>query len=289
MPAHPRPTVRRRRLGAELKRLREAAQVKMEDAGAAVDGDKTKISRIENGRQGTNRLELEALFRLYGVEDGKLRTALITLARESKRKGWWHQFDDLLAPDMQERITLESDASRIYEFQPMLIPGLLQTKTYATAVISTMNSAAGEERIRSFVAVRMERQQIFERDDPPQYVCVLDEAVLHREIGGAAAMAEQLGRIIEFSRHPCVTVQVIPFSQGVHTGIDGPFDLYSYPDPMELDVVALDYLDGNLYLEDDGTVEKYRRAFDKLRAAALSSRQSMDLVSRIAQDLESKE
>lgn len=289
MPVHPRPTVRRRRLGAELRRLREAAQIGMDTAGAHIDGDKTKMSRIENGRQGIRRLEILALFDLYHVDDDKLRTALLILSRESKQKGWWQQYDDILRPDFQERLTLESDAVRLHAFQPMLIPGLLQTEAYAAAVMRGMYSPPPAEEIQSFVSLRMERQSVFDRPDTPQYLCVLDEAVLHREVGGTAVMAEQLRKVVEEAHsHPEVSVQVISYAQGSHTGVDGPFTIYSYPDPMELDVVGLDYLDGTLYLEEDGPVERYRRAFDHLRSSALSSPQSMDLISRVARDLETK-
>lgn len=281
MPAHPRPTVRRRRLGAELKRLREAANVSMDAAGQHIDGDKTKISRIENGRQGIRPLELKALFDLYKVDNDKLKTALLTLARQSKQKSWWRQYDDILTPDFQERLTLESDAVRLLAFQPLVVPGLLQTKEYAAEVMRGGSNPPSATEIESLVDLRLGRQTIFDQDEPPQYVCILDEAVLHREIGGSKVMAGQLLRLQQANDHPAISIQVIPYAQGSYAGLDGPFAIYSYPDPMELDVVGLDYLDGALYLEEDGPVERYRRAFDQLRSAALSSRQSMDLISHV--------
>ncbi|GHB52329.1 transcriptional regulator [Streptomyces xanthochromogenes] len=252
MPAHPRPTVRRRRLGAELKRLREAADVSMDAAGAAIDGDKSKISRIENARQGIRGLELKALFNLYKVEDEKLKAALLTLARESKRKGWWQQYGDTLRPDFQERLSLEAEAVRLFAFQTMVVPGLLQTAGYAEAVIGGTGRPTSDPETDAALAVRMERQSIFNREEPPQYFCVLDEAVLHREIGGSAVMVEQLNKLLELDGTPGLTIQIIPYAQGVYAGLDGPFTIYSYPDPMDLDVVGLDYLDGALYLEEDG-------------------------------------
>ncbi|MFJ9323659.1 helix-turn-helix domain-containing protein [Streptomyces globisporus] len=284
MPSHPRPTVRRRRLGAELKRLREKAGVKMEEAAERIGGDKPKISRQENGRQGVSKLEIEALLALYGVSDERLRTALTTLAREGRRKGWWAQYSDILPAGFQERLSIESDAARILTFQPMLVPGLLQTVEYATEVIRSVDKDVTEEERDSYIEVRKARQEIFTRDNPPQYVCLLDEAVLRREVGGPAVMAAQLDKILEMNNPPKLTIQVVPFSQGWHAGADGAFNIYSYPDPMDLDVVNLDYLDGALYLEEDQPVGRYQLAFDELRATALASRQSMELISAVKRE-----
>ncbi|MFJ9620757.1 helix-turn-helix domain-containing protein [Streptomyces sp. NPDC101181] len=284
MPSNPRPTVRRRRVGAELRRLREEAGVGMEEAADRIGGDKPKISRQENGRQGVSKLEIEALLELYGVSDERLRTALTTLAREGRRKGWWAQYGDILSSGFQERLSIESDAARILAFQPMLVPGLLQTVEYATEVIRSVDKGATEEQIASYIAVRRNRQEIFARENPPQFLCLLDEAVLHREVGGPPVMAAQLGKILEINNPPKLTIQVVPFGQGWHAGTDGAFNVFSYPDPMDLDVVNLDYLDGVLYLEEDESVERYQLAFDELRTAALTTKQSMELVSSVQRD-----
>ncbi|WP_030295878.1 helix-turn-helix domain-containing protein [Streptomyces sp. NRRL F-5681] len=284
MASHPRPTVRRRRVGAELKRLREKAGVRMEDAAERIGGDKPKISRQENGRQGVSKLEIEALLELYGVSDDRLRTALITLAREGRRKGWWAQYSDILSSNFQERLSIEADTARILSFQPMLVPGLLQTVEYATQVIRSAGKNATEEQIASYIDVRRSRQEIFTRENPPQFVCLLDEAVLHREIGGPAVMAAQLGKILEISNPPKLTIQVVPFAEGWHAGADGAFSIYSYPDPMDLDVVNLEYLDGALYLEEDESVERYQLAFEELRTASLTTKQSMELVSSVQEE-----
>ncbi|MFJ5129415.1 helix-turn-helix domain-containing protein [Streptomyces sp. NPDC088555] len=276
------PSVRRRRLGAELKRMREAAGVKMEEAAERIGGDKPKISRQENGRQGVSKLEIEALLALYGVDDERLRTALTTLAREGRRKGWWAQYNDILTAGFQERLSIESDAARIHTFQPLLVPGLLQTVDYATELIRSVNRDATEDEVQSDVEVRRNRQEILARSSPPQYVCLLDEAVLRREVAGPAVMAEQLKKLVEVNNPPRLTIQVVPFGQGWHAGLDGAFNIYSYPDPMDLDVVNLEYLDGALYLEEDAPVDRYQPASEELRASALASRRSMQLIAEIA-------
>ncbi|MET8683595.1 helix-turn-helix transcriptional regulator [Streptomyces sp. NPDC004732] len=288
-PAHPRPTVRRRKVGSEFRRLREAAGVKSEEAAERIGGDKSKISRQENGRQGISKLEAEALLTLYGVEDQRLRTALITMAREGRRKGWWAQYGDVLPVGFQERLAIESDAVRILAFQPLLVPGLLQTREYAEVSIRGVEKKnASEDEIKVLLAVRQTRQEILKGEAAPQYVCVLDEAVIRREVGGPAVMARQLEQLIEISDPPRLTIQIIPFSQGWHAGLDGAFSVYTYPDPMDLDVVNLDYLDGALYLEEDGPVERYQLAFDEIRAAALASRQSIEVISSALQDFKKR-
>ncbi|AXG77091.1 XRE family transcriptional regulator [Streptomyces paludis] len=260
----------------------------MDVAAERIGGDRSKISRQENGRQGVSKLEMEALLDLYQVADQKIRTALTALAREGRRKGWWAPYIAILPETFQEYLTIESDAARIQTFQPLLVPGLLQTPEYATESIRSVEKTATEDEVQSFVSVRMGRQDIFRRDNPPQYICVLDEAVLRREIGGPAVMAAQLRKLIDVNSPPRLTIQIIPFGQGWHAGLDGPFSLNAYPDPMDLDIVNLDYLDGALYLEENRTAERYQLAFDELRAAALASRQSMDLISQAARDFEQR-
>ncbi|MHC5906125.1 helix-turn-helix domain-containing protein [Streptomyces sp. S6] len=290
MPARPRPTVRRRRLGAELKRLHEEARVSMDDAGEHIDGDKTKISRIENGRQGIRPLEIKALLALFGVQDEKVQTALLTLAREAKQKGWWRQYKarEPLPDRFEERLTLEWDAVRIYAFQGAVVPGLLQTEAYAESVIRATSKRATEEQVQEAVSFRMRRQGIFDRPESPKYFCILDQAALHHEVGGPKVMAQQLWKLIEASERPGISVQVIPFEQGGYSSMDRAFTIYSYPEEMALDVVGMEYHGGALYLEEDDAVEGYKTVFDHVRTSALSSRQSMELIAQTARDFEAK-
>ncbi|MFJ5532522.1 helix-turn-helix domain-containing protein [Streptomyces sp. NPDC093261] len=286
MAGHLVPTVRRRRLGADLRRLREAAGVKMEDAAGRIDTDRTKISRVETGRQSIKPVEVEALLKLYGVEDEQMIQALRTLAREGRRKNWWQQYSDGLSATFRERLAIESDAAVIRQYSQAYIPGLLQTADYAETVIRAADRSLPDSEIDTLVRVRLERQEALKRDKAPQYICLLDEAVLRRPIGSPTVMAAQLRALLEVSELPDLLIQIVPFEQGWHAGLDGPFEIFSYPDPIELDVVALEYLDGAMYLEEDEAVAKYCKSFDQLRAAALSSRQSQDLISRTARDLD---
>lgn len=286
MPAGQRPTVRALRLGSELRRLREVAGVDTKVAAERIGGDRPKLSKIETGKQGISKAELEVLLTLYGVEDPKVKAAMDALRATRRKADWWDQYGAILGPQLRERLAIERDAVRIFAFQPMLIPGLLQTPDYARAINSGVEKDADEEQIASYVRVRMARQEIFKQESPPQYVCVLDEAVLRRAVGGPAVMAAQLKHLVSMINPPSISVQVVPFGQGWHAGLDGPFTIYAYPDPMDLDVVVLEYLEGALYLEEDRVADQYRLVFDAVRTAALSSRQSVELISRLARDLE---
>ena len=258
--------------------------MKMETAGERIGGDKTKISRQENGRQGISKLELEALLDLYGVENEKLRTSLAALAREGRRKSWWAQYGDILTPRFQEQLGIEGEAAIIRNWQPFALPGLIQAREYAEALIREAEKTATPEEVESYVSVRMARQEILFGKTPPQVHCLLDEGVLHRPIGGTKVLARQLEKLIEMNELPHVSIQIVP-GQGWNAGLYGAFSIFSYPDPMDLDVVSVEYLDGKLYLEEDGPVERYKREFDALGTSALPSQQSMDLVSQVMRDL----
>ncbi|WP_263170234.1 helix-turn-helix domain-containing protein [Streptomyces sp. SCSIO ZS0520] len=284
MSNRPRPTVRRRKLGGELRRLREAAGVSLEQAAERIGGEKSKISRQETGRQGVRKLELEALFELYSVTDERLKTALTTLSRESRRKNWWAPYGEILGEEFQERLSIESEAVRTQLFQPLLVPGPLQTRAYAEVLIRGAARDTDAGHIESLIDLRTERQKVLQ-EKKSQVLCLLDEAVLRRAIGGPEVMREQLQKLLDVNNPPMLSIQIVPFGQGWHAGLDGPFGIFSYPDPMDLDVVSIEYLDGVRYLEENEPVERYKLAFDQLRASALPSKQSMDLITQVMRDL----
>ncbi|WKU45021.1 helix-turn-helix transcriptional regulator [Streptomyces sp. VNUA116] len=281
-----RRTARRRKLGTELRALREAADVSPEEAAKAIHGDRTKISRQETGQHRVTRLELEVLLSLYSVSDEKRREWLIALASEGPKRTWWRRHSDKLPDGFKELLDLESEAARISAFQSQVVPGLLQTQAYATALISGASTSLTEEQRDFFVDFRMSRQNIFLRGTPPQYTAIMAEGVLHQQIGGPAVLAEQLRHLVHLSQSPDITIQVIPFSLTSFTDSGGSFALYSYPDPLDLDVVQVEHLDGALCLEDNKTVAKYRRALDRLRSSALPPEASIELIASIARGLE---
>ncbi|WP_424891731.1 helix-turn-helix domain-containing protein [Streptomyces sp. XH2] len=278
-------TARRRKLGAALKEVREAAGITVAQAAAAVTGDNSKVSRIETGRHRITPAELAALLDLYRVGEKRTRDWLIALASEARKNTWWRHYGQL-SPGFSEALTLESEAENISVFQAQLVPGLLQTPDYARVVLAGAPEPRTEEALDLYVDIRMQRQRLLQREQPPQYHCVMLEGVVRQHLGGPRTMASQLRSLAAMSQLPHVTIQVIPFSQSMHASTSGSFNLYSYPSPMDFHVVQISYLDGELFLEEDETTRKCQRLFRALQALALSAEQSTSLMMSIADELE---
>src|SRR5262245_22441939 len=217
------PTALRILLGAQLRRLREAKRVSLEEAGNVIRASHSKISRLETGRVGFKDRDVADLLTYYGVTDEKDREAIRSLAVRANSLGWWHDYADVLPNWFEPYIGLEEAASQIRAYELQFVPGLLQTEDYARGV--TMLGYSNPKEINRRVHLRMTRQVILERPDPPSLWVVLDEALLRRPIGGTSAMRTQLKHLIEMSQRPNVTVQVVPFKVGGHAAAGGPFSL----------------------------------------------------------------
>lgn len=278
-------TVRRMRLGMELRRLRERAGKSQLEAAEAVDASDTKISRVESGKTGLSRLELMALLDLYGATDQELRESLAELNRNSRKRGWWQQRKDVLTPKLMELIELESTASHIFEYEATVIPGLFQTEAYARAIISGFPDPYSSS-VDQAVQNRLERQKILDGPTAPRIICVLDEAALHRHIGGPSIMAEQLRHLVSIANPPHLSIQVIPYTAGAHAGMDGPFLRFGYPAPGHMDIVFLEQKASRLFIEEEADLEPYRIAEEHLRTQALPSADSMKLISALAAELD---
>ncbi|WP_007024754.1 helix-turn-helix domain-containing protein [Saccharomonospora iraqiensis] len=272
------PTVRRRRLAGELRRLREAAQLTIDDVADRLECSASKVSRIETGQVGVTPRDARDMLELYGVT-GDEQEALVQLAREARKRGWWHAYNEVFTGAF---VGLEADASSLRAYQALLVPGLLQTERYARAVIRAMRPGAEESEIERRVAARRARQRLLSEESPPEYWAVVDEAVLHRVVGGPEVMAEQLSRLAEAARSPHVTVQVVPFGAGAHPGMEGPFLILGFPEQADPDVVYVDSTSSGLYLEMESDVRRYARMFDHLRAAALKPDDSVDVITGAA-------
>jgi hypothetical protein len=269
----------------ELRRLRDKADVSQAVAAETIDGSETKISRLEAGKTGVNRLELVALLDLYGVKEEKFRSDLIELSRNSRKRGWWQQRRDIPTPRLMELIELESTASQIFEFEASVVPGIFQTEDYARAVMNGFPST-NDESVEPWVQIRMERQKLLAREDAPRIFCVLDEAVLHRQIGGPKATGAQLRKLVEINNPPHLSIQVLPFTLGSHAGTDGAFRIFSYPAPVAMDIVFMEQKESRVFVEEEADVEPYRIAAEHLRTQALSSPESMKLISALAAEME---
>jgi transcriptional regulator with XRE-family HTH domain len=272
------PTVRRRRLGAELRRLRDEAGMTIERVAKSLECSESKVSRIETGQVGASPRDVRDMLELYGVSKGQ-REALIQLAREARNKGWWHAYGDV--PVVPAYIGLEDTATTFRMYAALLVPGLLQTPAYASAVIRALRPDLDAEQLERWVELRMTRQGLLSRDDPPTLWAILDEAVLRRPVGGPKVMREQLQLLGEAAAKPNITLQVLPFTSGEHAGMDGGFTIFGFSTSAASDVVHLDNTTGDLYLETPGEIEQYNQVFDQLRSAALKPVDSIALLSSL--------
>jgi len=278
------PTLRARRLALELLRRREAAGLTREEAARQLEWSTSTIFRIETGRSRPQPGNVRVLLELYGVS-GPERDGLIRLAREARQPGWWHSFRDVLPNPYEVFIGLEAGAASIRNFEPVVVPGLLQTEEYARQMSRGGPRELDRDDIERRVQVRMERQRILPREDRPRLWAVIDEAVIRRIVGDLEVMREQLRHLIDSAEQGKTTLQVVPFSAGAHAGTTGPFIILDFPEPTDPAVVYVETLAGDLYLEERADVDRYTLAFDRLLAAALHPDDSVRLVQEAARTL----
>jgi transcriptional regulator with XRE-family HTH domain len=279
------PTVRRRRLGSELRRLREAHSIKLEEVAEHLGVAASTLSRIETGKAPTKSIYLNAMLEMYGVNDPAQRQVLVDMAREGHRKGWWSVYDDVLPTGFGIYVGLEAEAAGLRSYEAEAVHGLFQTPDYARAILREVHNRDSEEQVERLVDLRMKRQDVLDRDPPLDVWLILDEAVIRRAIGGPEVMAGQLARLTEVSKMPSVTLQVLPFSSGSHAGLRGPFSILEFPERADADVAYVESVAGILYLEKDREVRACAEAFDRLRATALSPGASVELIAEAARDL----
>jgi transcriptional regulator with XRE-family HTH domain len=275
------PTLRGRRLAVELMRRREASGLSREEAARRLEWSTSTIFRIETGRSRPQPGNVRVLLDLYGVT-GSERDGLIQLAREARQPGWWHSFRDVLPNPYEVYIGLEGGAASIRNFEPVVVPGLLQTEDYARATFKGGPRELERDEIERRVEVRLARQQILTRDGRPRLWAVIDEAVIHRLVGDPAVMRAQLGHLIDTAEQGKTTVQVVPFRAGAHAGTTGPFVILDFPEPTDPSVVYVETLAGDIYLEERADVNRYTIAFDRLLAAALHPDDSVRLIQQVA-------
>jgi transcriptional regulator with XRE-family HTH domain len=274
------PTVRRRELGARLRALRVESGLTVEDVAGRMEVSPAKISRIETAARGVSLADVRFLCELYGVSATD-RDRLLSLTRESRRRSWWQQYG--LDESVATYIGLEDAAVAIQQYETSLVPPLLQTEDYARAVTAGAGPWLSEEKVEELVATRMTRQALLAPDRTMELWAILDEAALHRTVGGARVMRVQLDQLAERSRSPRVTVQVIPLEAGAHPGMDSAFAVLQLESVS--DVVYVEGLMGYFFLQNQGDVVRYRRAFEQLRAVALSPSDSRDRMRSVAATL----
>ncbi len=220
---------------------------------------------------------MRELLEVYGVA-GPDATALVQLAREARRKGWWHTYGKLLPDWFEAYIGLETEAVRFRSFQPLVIHGLLQTEDYARSVLRAAPTAGPAQEIDRLVALRMERQGVLTRPDPPDLWIVLGEGVLRTRVGDDAVMRAQLRHLADIAERPNVTLQVVPFTNAAHVQPISPFTILEFAERDDPAIAYLEHLTGCLFVEEEAEVRRYRVVFDHLRAEALGTGQSIDLI-----------
>lgn len=284
MPAHKHiPTVRARRLGAELEKLRERRHMSPDDVADAIGGSRFKVRNVELAKVQAKAPYLKALLNLYGVLNTAQGAALLELARDAWRRGWWTDYADVFAGSF---ISLEDQAAKIRSWQPQLIPGLLQIEDYARAVIRAgLGDEATEAEIDRRWQARRNRQALLTREEhAPQFEVVLDEAVLERPIGGPDVLRAQLRHLTEMAEHPNISVQVLAKAAGEHAGLEGPLVILSFPGDIHPDVSYGDLFLGDIYLESADDVVRSNLTMGRIQKAALSPRESIELIGRLTKE-----
>jgi transcriptional regulator with XRE-family HTH domain len=279
------PTVRRRRLGAELRRLREAHSLKLEEVAERLGLAPSTLSRIETGKAPTKSAYLSALLDQYQVEDPGVRKVLVDMAREGHRKGWWSIYDDVLPSGFDIYVGLEAEASGLRSYETDVVHGLLQTTDYALAVLRELRPRDTEEQLQRVVDMRMQRQRLLDQDPPLDLWLILDEGAIRRNVGGSEVMRHQLQQLVQASRWANVTLQILSFASGAHAGLTGPFAILEFPERTDSDVAYTESVGGMIYLEKDREVRACVEAFDRMRAAALSPVASVDLIQQVSGEL----
>jgi transcriptional regulator with XRE-family HTH domain len=278
------PTVRRRRLGSELRLLRESHSIELEEVADRVGLAPSKLSRIETGKAPTQTNCLNALLELYGVYDPGQRRALLEMARDGHQRGWWAVWDGVLPTGFGIWVGLEAEAASLRVFEAQVVHGLLQTEDYARSVMSTVRRRQTGEEIEKLVRLRMQRQRVLHRPYPLDLWIILDEAVLRRMAGPWRVMREQLEHLYEACHWPNVTLQVLGFGTGLHPGLGGSFTIIKFPERLDPDVVYTEGVTGQAYLEErDREVRAQSEAFELLRASALSPAESARLIRSISE------
>jgi len=280
------PTVKRRRLAAELRHYRDAAGLTIDDVAERLEWSTAKISRIENSRVSVLPRDVKFLLGVYGLTDrDPAWDVMLTLARESRERGWWHQYGDAVPDWFEVYVGLEADATSISAYHTEFVPGLIQTADYARAITRAKLSDVTDDDLERIVGVRMERQKILTSDDGPHVWFVINEAVVRRVVGGPQVMRGQLDRLMAVADLPRVQLQVLPFDAGAHASMDGSFSILAFPEQADPQVVYMEYLTGALYLEKPADTDRYRLVVDHLRATALNMDASRALIAGIAERL----
>lgn len=279
------PTALRILLGAQLRRLREAKGLTRAAAGYTIRASESKMSRLELGRVSFKERDIRDLLMLYGVEDPDQRDGLLSLARRANQPGWWHRYSDILPSWFEAYVGLEETATLIRTYEGHLVPGLLQTEDYARAVMVAGLSSDPDEETERLLRLRMDRQELLTRSDPPRLWAVMDEAALRRPIGGPDVMRAQLEHLIAATKLPNVTLQVVLFRTGTHAALGQPFVILRFADPDLPDMVYLEQFATGLWLDKPDEVDSFAHVMNRLVVQAEDPNDTVEILSKTLRDL----
>ncbi|MCX4846862.1 helix-turn-helix transcriptional regulator [Streptomyces sp. NBC_00893] len=276
------PTVRLRRLAAELRRLRAAADLTREDVAKATGINEATLYRVEKARARPQKRTLIALLDLYAANEAQ-RADLLAVQNGSNDQGWLRPYHSELPEEYTAYIGFESEARTIRNYESLFIPGLAQTESYARAVVRGVLPTASRREVEQRVQARVERQALLAKEDPPQLWAIVDEAAVRRLVGGREVMRAQARHLLQLTEEPNVTIQVIPFETGAHAGMTGNFVHMDFPDPADPELVYVDTPAGDLFLESEAEMRRYKSMFEHLQAVALGPNESAGLLARVAE------
>ena len=281
-------TVRHRRLAAELRRLRGRAEMTGDQVAERLGWSPSKISRLEHGRTGYKLADVKSLLDLYGVQGGQ-RNELLALTKDTSRRSWLESESANLPSRFAAYVSMETEAETIWSWEPLVVPGLLQTEDYARSIfeawqtVVTMSPAEIQRRLD----IRLARQELLVREPPPDLTAVLDESVLTRHIGDTAVMHRQLRHLLECSERPPIEVRVLPLDR-YHPVLTGSFNYMRFAGSEDVnfdDIVAIENLASNHYIEDEDETYQYRLSFERLLEESLDPRHTQELIGKYVREL----
>jgi hypothetical protein len=272
-------------LGAQLRRLRDTAGITRDDAGYHIRASGSKISRMELGRVSFKERDVIDLLEYYGITDLAEREKLIQLTREANATPWYQKFQDVVPDWFHVFVGLEEAAQLIRVYEVQFVPGLLQTEEYARAIIMQGAPGVDPDEVERRVALRMGRQKLLTRENPPRYWVIMDEAALRRPMGGRDVHVAQIERLIDLVGEPNITLQVMPFRYGGHAADGGAFTIMRFPETDLPDVVYMEYLTGAHYIDKPEEVERYAAVMERLSVAGTSPDRTREILSGMLKEI----
>jgi transcriptional regulator with XRE-family HTH domain len=280
------PLVLRRRLRAELRAARLKSGLTQDQVAKAMEWSLSKMNRIEKAKTGISANDLKALLPEYGITDKEQTEELLALARAARQPGWWSHYSEVAPSGLLELIDYESAASAVNQFETMFVPGILQLEDYASVILQAFyDEKPTAERVAALVDLRTKRGDLLSSENAPRFSFVLDESVIHRQVGSPAITSRQFRHLVDVAKLPNVTIQIVPFTVGLHPGMSYPFEVVQFEDTPDENIVFIEAPRGDAIVDDAEEVQDYLRSFDRMTTLSLDPLESIDLLDRAARKM----